>query len=63
MLRAIRGSSTIDTFHIIIRCRSTNLREDKKVYAVLFDGTLDAVPHFSDEELLKGKARDGCSLL
>lgn len=28
------------------------LRADKKVYAALFDGTLDAVPHFNEEKLI-----------
>lgn len=28
------------------------LRADKKVYAALFDGTLDAVPHFNEEKLM-----------
>lgn len=31
------------------------LRADKKVYAALFDGTLDAVPHFNNAKLLNRK--------
>lgn len=29
------------------------LRADKKIYAALFDGTLDAVPHFEENKLNK----------
>ncbi len=39
------GASTI------VPMEKYQLRADKKVYAALFDGTIDAIPHFDDKKL------------
>ena len=47
MIKTAAGSTIIKSLD------KYQLRADKKIYEALFDGTLDVLPHFNEENLQK----------